>query len=829
MAFNDRISDGLVRHNISLLRYDAKLRRQTLGQLRTLQQNLVEQLGSYDFTAIRRVRVEGLLKQVDGMIKGSYSGMNRFMAGEMGDLAITENAFASQQLNSLFGVDIVSGGLAPAQLRVLGKQAPIFGAPATEHWGRQSAALRRRFADEMRQGFLLGESTGDLVRRVRGTATGARQMVEIAGKAKSVPVFSGGIMNASTREATALVRTSVQSVANDIRLETYMANTDVIESLMVLVTLDARTSDICRARGARPDEWTLPDFEPVGSSGNYMGPPPWHFNCRSSLVPNTKSWAELQAQGGASTATRQQKSIARKLDNNAPKAARASMNGQVAKGMGYTQWLKTQPKSVQLEVLGPTRQKLWKQGKLNLSQTLDQTGRPMSLAEMGFADSAAIGRKLPTLATRRAPLAKPDAFIAPPTARTLTFDQLKTRGLGDVFSMDGVTYKVIGKTPESIKLSSWSTRTGKFVTARNAKTFRFADGPPGGGTGGGGLPGPGTTTTTGIPKAPLVDSANYRTLKLGDIFKDTEGNVWKVYGSNARGVKVVPWSTKSNRFLAPRNGKTLGFTSNPAKTVKQFKQSTANTTEQLKKTVLVNKKTGSLTRELEEGLKKAQSRMGENGFNKELAKLMSQPRRKAMGFNMGSRLGNLKDPWGGKYTARADGTYWSHSQHLGMRSSNSIGRSAKVWTHEFGHHMDYTLFRNRGRIIGRGAWREPLSATSETLLKELDDAYKAMIGEYRAASKEVGKRLGLRLKGGIMSEGQQARHWHSINRHLDGLGQSSYSLNNELEWFAESFSHYFNFDGGRALMARIQPKTHQFMQTLFSRHMEPLWKELTPL
>jgi hypothetical protein len=919
MALNDSVTDGLTRHNISLMRYDAKLRRQIRGQLRRLQQNIVETLGNYDFTNVtRRARLEGLLKQVDVMIKGNYTNINRFMAGEMGDLAVAEHAFGAQQLNSLIGVDIVSAGIAPATLRALGKNAPIFGAPAAEHWGRQSANLRRRFADEMRQGFLLGESTQDLVRRVRGTATGARQIVEIGGRSKSVAVFSGGIMNVSTREAEALVRTSVQSVANDVRLATYMANTDVIQSVITVVTLDTRTSDICQSRGNRPDEWTLPDFVPVGSSSNYPGPPPWHFNCRSSLAPNTKSWEDLQGQ----QATRNQRSIARKLDNNAPKATRASMNGQVAKGLGYGDWLKKQPKSVQVEAMGPTRQKLWKDGKLELSKTLDQTGRPMSLAEMGLTDGKAIGRALPVPTPRRVGLPEgPDAFVAPPRVPTVTNAGLTDLTVGQQFTYLDDVYKVHKVTATGVEALPWSTRTGKFVSARNRKTLAFkskipvkppakppttgtttnpklfGDVPDGvvitkaddfefTGTYRVKIPGHGTkeifrdqggtgwwyeSMPTGTsrfqlgfnakegmagllkkyppgikPRPPIkppikppgqvgtypgkvnvVAPENYRNLKVDDIFTDGT-NVYKVYGSNRNGVKVIVWSDKSNRFLSQRNGRTLGYSTEKAGTVKQFKQSTANAAASVKKLFVADGKWGQktlkFTRLQLSALEVATSKMGKNGFNKVLADMMSKRAMNTSIFNMTTRTGKLIDAFGGNYGRGRNvlGAYWNGVRALGIKAEGNISRMVHTWTHEFGHHIDYVVFRNRYQLLRTTT----LSAEGEALMLQLDDAYKAMLTEYRAASKSVGKELGLRMKGGIMSEGQQSKNWGAISRHINGRAQSSYSLHNDFEWFAETFAAYFDAGGSRSLMAKWQPATHEFYRTLFSKDMELLWKEL---
>ena len=265
MAMNDFISDAMVTHDISLSRFDALTRRQVLGQLRTMQEDIVGQLSNVDFSSVaKKVRLEGLLQQVDGIVKGSYSDINRHMLGEMTDLANLEQSFQAAKMNQLFGVDIISASLTPQTLRAVAKDSAIFGAPAKEWWGRQSNAMRGRFSDQMRQGFLLGETTQDLVRRVRGSATGTFHAVEIGGRVRSVPTFSGGIMDVTTREANALVRTSINSVSNEARLATYMANTDVIGNILAQVTLDAKTSSICQSHGARPDEWTLPDQAPRG-------------------------------------------------------------------------------------------------------------------------------------------------------------------------------------------------------------------------------------------------------------------------------------------------------------------------------------------------------------------------------------------------------------------------------------------------------------------------------------------------------------------------------------------------------------------------------------
>lgn len=48
----------------------------------------------------------------------------------------------------------------------------------------------------------------------------------------------------------------------------------------------------------------------------------------------------------------------------------------------YTEWLKRQSAEVQNDVLGPTRRKLWLEGKLTLQDMVTQKGRPLTLKQL---------------------------------------------------------------------------------------------------------------------------------------------------------------------------------------------------------------------------------------------------------------------------------------------------------------------------------------------------------------------------------------------------------------------------------------------------------------
>lgn len=380
MAFIDVIADGIIGHTINLMRYDAKMRRRILAILLDLQDELIGKLSNSDLFITRKEslkvkRLRQLLDDTTESISTYYAQAKAAHVEGLLGVVQVEVDFHVDSINSLAAADIVSASMSAANMRSLVNQSLIEGAPASEWWGRQSQKLRRSFADQMRIAVATSESMNDTLQRIRGRHTGRYVTVETAaGETKKVPEFAGGIMQASTREASALIRTSVQSVANDARLEVYAQNDDMVKGVQALVTLDNRTSAICRARSGHA--WRLDGTPIAPTKEDFPGPPPWHFNCRSTLVPILKSWDEL-----AGPNSKLSKAQVKKL-RRMPKGTQSSMDGQVAADLTYEEWLKTKSVEFQKDVLGPGRWELWQKGRLTLEQMVDQTGRELSLAEL---------------------------------------------------------------------------------------------------------------------------------------------------------------------------------------------------------------------------------------------------------------------------------------------------------------------------------------------------------------------------------------------------------------------------------------------------------------
>lgn len=174
------------------------------------------------------------------------------------------------------------------------------GATLAASYRRLAGKQAEVFTKEVRNGLLLGESTDKIARRLR------RQLI-------AVP----------NNQIKAMVRTSVNQVANAASQAVYTQNQDISSKYRYIATLDSRTSAICRALDGQEFEYG-------------KGPtPPQHFNCRSTTVPLIDY---------------------ERLGIPPPKPGkRRSRDGLVPANQSYGQWLHNQSKETKADVLGPEK------------------------------------------------------------------------------------------------------------------------------------------------------------------------------------------------------------------------------------------------------------------------------------------------------------------------------------------------------------------------------------------------------------------------------------------------------------------------------------------
>jgi SPP1 gp7 family putative phage head morphogenesis protein len=181
-----------------------------------------------------------------------------------------------------------------------------------------------QFSQVVRNGLLTGESTPAIAKRLIGRLQfGDYGPLSV----KQLAAAGGELTAVANNQVMALVRTSINQVANAASQQVYEANQDITKKYRYIATLDTKTSARCRALDGREFEYG-------------KGPmPPQHFNCRSTTVP-ILDYNQLGKDLG--------------IENlePPPSGKRAASGGMVPSDTTYGEWLKKQPRSVQNDAIG---------------------------------------------------------------------------------------------------------------------------------------------------------------------------------------------------------------------------------------------------------------------------------------------------------------------------------------------------------------------------------------------------------------------------------------------------------------------------------------------
>jgi SPP1 gp7 family putative phage head morphogenesis protein len=347
---------ALYRNAIDLNRYSNSVARRVINAYNDIIIDATNQLRVIDDLAApdKAARLRGILAQLKQSLAGWAGDATELTATELQGLAELQSEFVTDQLRKVlpagsrdavrtveispqFAQSVVTTD--PTQLNVVALSDDLFaavqGAPATFSLTAAKGATitlpngevlekafrgiavdqAEQFSQVVRNGLLTGETTPSIAKRLIGNlqfgeeAKTVRQLVAAGGQATAV----------ADNQVMALVRTSINQVANSASQQVYEANQDITKKYRYVATLDSRTSSICAALDGREFEYG-------------KGPmPPQHFNCRSTTVPI----------------------IDPDILPPSTIAKRASADGPVPINTSYGQWLKDQPLKTQQDVLGP--------------------------------------------------------------------------------------------------------------------------------------------------------------------------------------------------------------------------------------------------------------------------------------------------------------------------------------------------------------------------------------------------------------------------------------------------------------------------------------------
>lgn len=316
--------------------------------LRRMDKELRDALANEDITEYNRARLQKKLNQIESMLKGTYKDFRVLWYQSIVDAAEYEAGFERRTLKhilddvefSMPSIDQIKSAVFMTPLGdIKGPAGGSLLAPLFEDMARASI---KRVQNAIRLGYAQGETTPQIVRRIRGT--------KAAG-------YRDGVLAIAKRNADIITRTSLQHASMQARAAVWKKNRSVIARRKIVATLDDRTSTICRSLDGQ--------LYPLDSGPH----PPFHLNCRTT---------ETVVLAGKYAA----------LSEVRTRAARDPKTGKVApvKDQTYYDWLKKQPAKVQDSIIGPTRGKLLRNGGISSERFAElQLGKnfePLTLDEM---------------------------------------------------------------------------------------------------------------------------------------------------------------------------------------------------------------------------------------------------------------------------------------------------------------------------------------------------------------------------------------------------------------------------------------------------------------
>jgi hypothetical protein len=346
MTNEEKLIDEFITQQLMILRLSAGETKDAMLRLDQMQAELVAKLAGQNLPDLSQSKTDKVISAGEDIIAAAY--VEQAAVADL--LGIAEHVAddAGRALDSV--LTIALGGdsavVPPASyLDAVASDVIIQGAPQSAWWSAQSDDTAFKFAAQVRQGLINGETNQQIINRLVGTV--------------DVP----GIMETARRNAASLVQTSVQSVANAARLAVFQKNADVLSGLRQISTLDSHTSLTCVAYSDA--EWDLEGNPINGNDLPFNGGCPRHFNCRSVIVGVPKTFKEMG------------------LDIPEPEPSpRTSSSGPISGKTTFNDYLNRMGKDFQDKVLGKGRAQLWRDGKITLRDLVSGEGNPLTLAEL---------------------------------------------------------------------------------------------------------------------------------------------------------------------------------------------------------------------------------------------------------------------------------------------------------------------------------------------------------------------------------------------------------------------------------------------------------------
>lgn len=185
-SVNEEIQDRQIRHSIFLERYKTQTVFKLIALLNRVDDDIIGQIARRNLTEITEERLNGLLANLRTLNAQAYAAVEDELKAELQEFAKYE---ASWQASLLAETIVVQVGVTRPDLRSIYAvvNARPFQGRLLKEWSESLEAGRMaRIRDQIRIGMVEGQTTDEIVRRVRGT------------RARN---FKDGILDISRRDA----------------------------------------------------------------------------------------------------------------------------------------------------------------------------------------------------------------------------------------------------------------------------------------------------------------------------------------------------------------------------------------------------------------------------------------------------------------------------------------------------------------------------------------------------------------------------------------------------------------------------------------------------
>lgn len=342
--------DALISHQAYLYRLSSTEINQLLSQFDSLSNEMISKLrdllddlsdaektalmaGQYTSPALKEVRT--LVQTWQASVA---SGLLESFTVSATALAVYE---ATYQAKTIANRKIEPNG---KTLFNKAKKMPLSGGVLLDSiFARIADDTRVRVEQTIRDGLSQGQTNQQIVQRIKG---------------KKALNYQDGLLDQSRNQISTMVRTARSHVSNVAMLETY--SEIGVDWLKAVATLDSKTSKGCAALDGNvyaADDPKKPVF-------------PRHPHCRTIYIP---------------VLDRDGKTIGMRPFNS--KFGETGEISTIDSNVKFPKWFLEQSEAFQKSWLGPSRYKLFKDGKYSLDKFVDPlTGQPFTLAELKKLD-----------------------------------------------------------------------------------------------------------------------------------------------------------------------------------------------------------------------------------------------------------------------------------------------------------------------------------------------------------------------------------------------------------------------------------------------------------